>query len=166
MTDFVVQGPYVIDSYQGRGGRHISKEDGRSFFAEHAELAKERGCYIFATRAGRGYTPWYVGRATRSFSQECFHDHKLTKYHECLADMVKCTPVMFFVTVKNTRSQTSNIHIKEVEQFLIQHAVAANPDLTNVQGVKKRWSIAGVVRSGAGRASVPALTLKRALKIT
>jgi hypothetical protein len=54
---------------------------------------------------------------------------------------------------------TQNI-IRELENFLIQTAVAINPDLLNVQGTKAtQWSIHGVVRSAKGAPSQSAIRL-------
>jgi hypothetical protein len=165
MTDFIVRGPYDITPYKGKRGRHIGAIEGRSFFENCDDLGSERGCYIFATRAGRGYTPWYVGKATKSFKQECFAPHKLAKYNECLVDMAKCTPVLFFVVARNARGATGTNHIAEVEDFLIQTAISANPDLLNVKGTRKaEWSIAGVIRS-RGRSSDTAGLFKRMFKM-
>lgn len=165
MTDFIVRGPYEIAAYKGKRGRNISAFEGRSFFDTHEDLASERGCYVFATRAGRGYTPWYVGKATKSFRQECFTPHKLNKYNECLVDIARCTPVLFFVVARNARGVTGSNHIGEVEDFLIQTAISVNPNLLNVKGTRREeWSIAGVIRS-RGRSSETAGLFKRMFKM-
>jgi hypothetical protein len=165
MTDFVVRGPYDITPYKGKRGRHIGTVEGRSFFETCDGLGSERGCYVFATRAGRGYTPWYVGKATKSFKQECFTSHKLTKYNECLVDRVRGTPVLFFVVACKARGITGAKHIKGVEDFLIQTAMAANPDLLNIRGTRKEgWTISGIIRS-RGRSSEVAGSFKRMFKM-
>jgi hypothetical protein len=165
MTDFIVEGPYEIATYKAKQGRRINEEEGRAFFEGCADLAFEKGCFIFATRAGRGYRPWYVGKATKSFRQECFTHHKLNKFNKCLADRVRCTPVLFFVVAKNARGMKGDNHIADVERFLIQNAMAANPDLLNIRGTRAAdWSIAGVFPS-KGRVSAAAGWLKRMLKV-
>lgn len=166
MTEFTIEGPYDVATYKGKGGgRLISSPEGRSFFEEFSGLASQKGCFIFATRAGRGYTPWYVGKATKSFKQECFTHHKLHKYHECLIDMARCTPVLFFVIAQNARGMKGDSHIADVEKFLIQNALAANPDLLNIKGTRSDgWSIAGVVREKRRR-SRASDSLKRMLKM-
>lgn len=166
MTDFTVSGPHNVMTYTGKRGRLIGVQEGRAFFEDWEDLATERGCYVFATRAGRGYTPWYVGKATKSFKQECFSHHKLNKYNECLVDMARCTPVLFFVVARGARGLTGVKHISEVEDFLIQTAVAVNADLLNVRGTRRaEWSISGIIRSRGGRTSEAAGLFKRMFKI-
>lgn len=166
MTEFIIRGPYNITPYKGKRGRRIGAPEGRSFFDScDDDIGSERGCYVFATRAGRGYTPWYVGKATKSFKQECFTPHKLDKYNTCLVDMARCTPVLFFVVAHKARGRTGVNHIAEVEDFLIQTAVAVNPDLLNVKGTRmEEWSISGVIRS-RGRSSEAAASFKRMFKM-
>lgn len=167
MTDFMIRGPFDITTRKGKRGRFIGADEARIFFENCEEcLESERGCYVFATRAGRGYTPWYVGKATKSFKQECFTAHKLHKYHECLVDMARCTPVLFFVVALNARGKTGDRHIRQVEDFIIKQALVANPELLNIKGTRMEgWSISGVVRS-RGRSSFAAGLFKRMFKIT
>jgi hypothetical protein len=165
MTDFTISGPHEITTYKGKQGKDIGQEEGREFFRQHTELALARGCYVFATRAGRGFTPWYVGKATKNFKQECFAHDKLTKYRACLVDLAKCTPVFFFATTRNARGATGIKHIEEVEKFLIEAALMANPAIANIKGTKKpNWTIAGVIRA-RGRLSDAARAFKRAFKM-
>jgi hypothetical protein len=123
-----VSGPLEIPIYEGRAARTITKDNGREFF--------------------------YVGRATRTFRKEAFTPDKLTKYAECLADYQKGTPVMFFVAMPVRRGRANATHISELEDFLIQTAVAVNPELLNIKGTREQeWGIAGVLRGGRGKAS-------------
>lgn len=85
MVEFSVHGPFDIPTYRGRIGRIVRAEEGRSF-DEHSARAWRRGCYVFAMRSGRGITPTYVGKATKSFSQECFTADKLGKCNQTLVD--------------------------------------------------------------------------------
>jgi hypothetical protein len=97
--------------------------------------------YVFSIRAGRGIVPVYVGKATRRFRGEAFADHKRTHYSDALADYVRGTPVMFFVTWPEGRKARPGM-ITDVEDFLIQTGVARNPDLRNIRGRgEKKWSI-------------------------
>lgn len=64
---------------------------------ELERLGDERGCYVFAIRAGRGFTPIYVGKATKSFKQECLNSANKHKFADGLADYKKGTPVLYFV---------------------------------------------------------------------
>ncbi len=108
----------------------------------------------FRACAGRGYCPWYVGKATESFRQECFADHKLNKYNDVLVDGRKGTPVMFFVAPSGTVNVVPVAVCGKVKTFLIQAAYAENPDIKNWQNTKiPTWTIAGVVRPGKGAVS-------------
>src|ERR1700674_4784540 len=45
-----------------------------------------------AAKPGKGLTPGYVGKATKSFRQEAFAHHKLTRYHQFLVEYKRGTP--------------------------------------------------------------------------
>ncbi len=165
-TQFYVEGPLKIPVTKGKVANTITSEDVKAFWAKHPHVVKHRGCYVFAMRAGKGYTPYYVGQATRTFKRELFQPHKLAKYQRALADYHRGTPVLLLVIAPRRKGKANTSHIGQLEDFLIQVAVAANPDLLNIQGTKQeRWSIAGVLRSGQGKASNAATALKRALKL-
>ena len=109
-------------------------------------------------------TPLYVGKATRNFKQEVFTSHKLAKYQQTLADYVKGTPVLFFLSLLASRGAPNRKTIGELEDFLIQTAVSENPDLLNVRNTRRAdWEITGVVRSGVGRPSKAARAFKRCM---
>jgi len=90
MAEFWIQGPI---------------EDRATFWRDNDSVAWEKGCYIFAFRAGRGTKPVYVGKATKSFRQEIFTHHKLSLYHSALADQKRGAPVIFFVCQTTPRNQ-------------------------------------------------------------
>ena len=134
----------------------------------HSELADKRGCYIFAIRASKGFTPIYVGKATRSFKVECFSSHKIAgHYHKALVNSKRGTPVMFFVVLNSTSSELrepAKKAVDSVEKYLIQSALIKNPELSNIKGTKPElWSIDGIVRSSQGSASKASRTFKKAL---
>ena len=59
-TQFEPIGPFEI--LFDKGTRRIEKEHIQSFFAnkeinKKIDLLKTRGCYVFALRAGKGFTP-------------------------------------------------------------------------------------------------------------
>jgi len=71
--------------------RRIEKEHIQSFLEngkiqKKIDLLNTRGGYIFAIRAGKGFTPWYVGQAKKSFKQEIFTPHKKDIYNCVLAN--------------------------------------------------------------------------------
>jgi len=164
-TIFTVQGPHEVPTYRGKAGRTITPEDIQEFWRSHATLASQRGCYVFAIRAGGGFTPGYVGRATKSFRQEVFAPHKLAKYQQFLADYVKGTPVLFFLVAPAKKGKVNSKHIAALEDFLIQRGVAANPELLNVKGTQQeQWAIQGILRSAQGKPTLAAREFKKAMK--
>jgi len=166
VTEFVVSGPHDIPIYKGKAGRVVREEEGRSFFQHHPSLGGKKGCYIFAMRSGGGITPTYVGKATRSFAQECFTAHKLGKCNQTLVDYGKGTLVMFLFECANAKGKPPTNQISLLEDFLIQTALSVNEDLLNVKQTKQAdWSIRGIIRSGSGKPTRAAALAKSMLGI-
>lgn len=166
MAEFQVAGPFVIPFQWKRGGRALGVKEfwGQSRTLE--ELAHKRGCYVFAVRAGKGETPLYVGKATRSFKQECLNAANVSKLLAGLADYAKGTPVLYFVRHPAQRGKTNEKQIGEIENFLIQSASIRNPDLQNIHGREApKWRIRGVVRSGQRKPTRSESTFKRLMGI-
>ncbi|MEN1929812.1 hypothetical protein WCE37_12585 [Luteimonas sp. MJ250] len=153
MSEFIVSGPHVVPVYRGRVSRIVRSEEGDAFFKAHPSLKARNGCYIFAMRSGGGITPIYVGKATKSFDQECFTSHKLGKCNQILADYAKGTLVLFlFESPQGKKAPTYQIDL--LENFLIQSALSVNEDLLNIKKTKQeKWSIRGIIRSSAGKRS-------------
>jgi hypothetical protein len=161
---FSVQGPFPVPVYLGRAAKTITSDNATQFWQRNPALADRRGCYVFGMRTGRSVMPLYVGRATVSFRREVFQPHKLSRYQHGLADYKRGTPVLLFVAAPIRRGATNIGLIKELEAFLIQTAISRNSELLNVQGTKRAdWSIAGVIRSGVGKPSYAASSLKTSL---
>lgn len=168
-TDLHVEGPYDVPYESNKRGKLISLESARSFWSDEAgsRLSKKQGCYIFAMRISRGFTPWYVGRASKGFEQEVFQHHKLTHYNKALFDASRGNPVLFFVTPPGTRRIVPAKELNHMEKELIQFALAKNPDVKNIQNTKNlpKWSIKGVIRSGRGKPSATAAQFKTMMGI-
>ena len=166
-TVFEVFGPRAIPTYRGRAGRTITDDDVRSFWRANADVARMRGCYVFAMRTGSGMKPAYVGKATRAFRREVFQYHKLTRYQQELADCRVGTPILFFVVLPSRRGAPPTRHVTDLERFLIESATAVNPDLLNVRSVPEpAWAIAGVLRRASGKPSAAARSLQALLRLT
>jgi hypothetical protein len=134
----------------------IEAKHGRAFWEKlkDRQIAKKQGCYVFALRAGKGATPWYVGKAGKSFKQECFGFHKLSLYNSALFSGKQGTPVLFFVALPGKKNRVAAKIINQIETYLIQIAKLANPDLLNKKKTKPlRWGIAHVIRGGKGKAT-------------
>lgn len=149
MTQFICHGPYAVPTKKLNAGRVITNSEIKSFWDQYSEIAALKGCYVFGMRAGRGVTPLYVGKATRSFKQEVFTPHKLKNYLMALATYRVGTPILFFVVYPpGRRGVVNERHIGELERFLIQQAFLANPRLMNIKhAAVPNWGIVGVLRS-------------------
>lgn len=161
-----MSGPHVVPVYEGKKGRIVRSVEADAFFAHQVAQSKKRGCYVFAMRSGGGITPTYVGKAVKSFGQECFAPHKLSKCNETLVDYDRGTLVIFFFEAPgNHRAPAKQIAL--LENFLIQTALSVNPSLLNVKGTKQeQWSIRGLVRSTAtGRLTKAAQNARRMLSL-
>ena len=90
-------GPLEVPYTVGVKGTQLVDVGCRSFWDAYPDLADRTGCYVFGIRASRGYRPVYVGKATRTFRQECFTDHKVCHDHRALAETDRGTPIMFLV---------------------------------------------------------------------
>jgi hypothetical protein len=89
MATFRVAGPYKIPFDQKAGGRVLHHKTFWKQSEELRDLSIERGCYVLALRASKGATPLYVGKATKTFKQECFNPSNLHKFYSALAGLSK-----------------------------------------------------------------------------
>ncbi len=159
-TELCVEGPFEI-SYSGSAkSKRINRDGAREFWNDPAKdyLRKKKGCYIFALRAGRGATPYYVGKASKGFKQEVMTSHKIVHYNDALHERGGGTPVMYFVCPLGNKNKVATTDLNHMEKDLIQYAHSKNPNLTNVQNTKNlpEWSIRGVIRSSKGKPSAAA----------
>lgn len=157
-TQLIVHGPFDIpySSQKTGSAKHVGKDEIRAFWdGEASKIAQKQGCYVFALKVGKGFTPWYVGKATKSMKQECFTPGKIQHYNEVLFKGNKGKPVMFFVALPGNRNKVPAKEIGDMERFLIQSSLHKNPKICNVQNTKNipSWSIAGIIRSGKGKTS-------------
>lgn len=165
MASFSVKGPFQIPCTKMKVGRVISPTDISKFWATHPSLSKERGCYLFGFRAAKGSKPIYVGKATKSFKQEVFTDHKLKKYAIGFGGQIRGTPILFFICLNKAMGKVNKTAIDEAESYLIQAGLAANKNLVNDKKTAvESWSIGGIVRY-KGKASKEALALRKCIKL-
>jgi hypothetical protein len=162
-TLFRVSGPHRIPVERGVSGVYIRPRC-PEFWDQAPDLESEKGCYLFAIQAAKGHIPIYVGKATRSFGQECFESHKVAcHYTPALANRRKGTPVLFFLVVAAKRGRVNLRSIRDLELELIRIARQKNPHLSNVQNNKDyTWDIVGVTQ-GRGKASKSASIFKKAI---
>ncbi len=164
MATFAVEGPFRVPVKKQKIGRSITTGEASIFWEENPPLAKVGviGCYVFCFRAGKGFKPVYIGKATKSFKQEVFTDHKRNKYNEALANQAKGTPVLFFVVLEKSKGPVNKKAIDEAESYLIQSGLAANKNLMNDKKTSvEKWSINGIVRSAQGKNTNASTDLKK-----
>jgi hypothetical protein len=144
-------GPFDVGCEKKLKGsvRQINQKHGKIFWdTEASHYATKQGCYVFALRVSKGFNPWYVGKTTKNFKQECFTYHNLQKYNEVLFRGKRGNPVIFLVAHKDKNRVPKRV-IDEMETFLIRYALYANPELKNKAKTKlPNWSIKGVFRGG------------------
>ncbi len=166
MIIFRVIGPLVVHRSRESGGRIITDEDVRAFWKSNEKYADDRGCYVFGRRAGKGYTPGYVGKATKCLKQEIFTNDKLTKYHRFLIKRKKGAPVFFFVLAPIRKGKANLRQIAKVEKYLINLAATANSELINLHYKNsERWGVRGLIRSGKGKVAEGAANFRKMLGI-
>jgi hypothetical protein len=162
-----VYGPFKVPCKKQRFGssKRIERDLIKDFWNElkGQHLPAKQGCYVFALRSGKGYSPWYVGKTARSMEKECFAFHKLEIYNKALFEGIKGTPVLFFITQPGSKIKMSKAIIRDLEPFLIQSAKSQNPNLLNTQQTKNlpKWGIKGVIRGGMGKPSAGSRQLKK-----
>ena len=168
---FTIRGPYKVPCKRLAAARQINAAE---FWEKSGaeELKGKIGCYLYAFRAGTGYTPVYVGKTIVGFGRECFTDGKLKHYNHGLARVKAGTPVLFFVTpswnARPTNNRKSGVGkwIGEMEKHLIELAASANPSgLLNTQHAKQRWRIQGIHRGVGGRGNISSADFRRMLNL-
>lgn len=169
-TDLIVSGPFEVPFVKSEAGiKCIDSAQVKAFWAkaEAAPFQLKQGVYVFATRAGKGYRPIYVGKSTKGFKGECFTPHKLHHYAQALSNGDKGSPVMFFIALPGSPRKVAAKVIREMEDLMIQFAAAKNPKLRNKVGTKAAdWTIKGVVRGGKGKKSKTATAFTTMMGIT
>ncbi|MCX6831927.1 MAG: hypothetical protein NT028_07285 [candidate division Zixibacteria bacterium] len=171
-----VLGPVEIPFTRQTKGLGKRIDDGkRATFWNHylAVTCKDKqGCYVFALRSGKGFTPYYVGKAGKKsggrLGGEVFADHKLRKYNSVLFEGSKGTPVIFFVVPPGSKKIVPNKILGEVEKYLIQAAKYENDQLVNVQHTKNlpKWGIVGVIRGGQGKPAATSMKFSKMMGIS
>ncbi len=166
MNVYTIAGPFDIPVHNGKGAKFIGDDEVERFWDAHSKYRKRRGCYVFGVKPSRGFTPGYVGKASKTFEQEVFTWHKLNHYHGFLADYGKGKPVMFFVLAPQKQGKPNSKQIGQIEKYLIDLAVTANADLRNEKDAKPpSWGIKGVVRGGKGKTSAGTRDFRRMLGV-
>ncbi len=163
---FEVVGPLPISGKAYGPPRTVEPQDAEAFWKKHAHLANRRGCYIIAKRAGKGSTPYYVGKTSRGFAKEALSDRNLVRYVNVMVQETAGTPVLFLLVEPRKRGRSNAKAIAEIEKHLISRAMDANPELMNQSSTKSpAWGIRGLIRSGRGKRSTSAHALRLCLSM-
>jgi hypothetical protein len=161
-TMFQVNGPF--DLPVRKKGFMTPNEVDNFWDNEVKDVADQIGCYVFAVRASRGYTPYYVGQTTKTFRDEALSDRNLQNFVQPVLNERVGTGVLFLLSLPTKKGPKNKKHIKELEIFLIQQAYMVNPDLKNTHGTKlPEWGIRGVYRGGQGNRAEKARDLMTCL---
>ena len=162
---FTVEGPFDVPLAKGGKGRFIEYKC-PTFWENCDKLASQRGCYVFAIRAGRGFRPVYVGKTKRTFREECFAPHKIAQHYTPAIHDSKGSPVMFFLIAERKQGGPNARAISDLEEYLIDMASKKNPELSNIQKKNERkWAIKGLIGGGHAKTSTAATKFKKAIGI-
>lgn len=147
--DFIVSGPHVIPTKSvAKGVKHLdlSRDSVKAFWEKHEKITEMPigaacGCYIYAVRAGKGITPWYVGQSKGRFDKEVFSLDKYKKYKEHFETVGKGTPVLFLIIRQVASERIANVKLSKVdadwiEDYFIRRALDKNPKLLNKMKTK------------------------------
>ena len=90
-TELIVDGPYEIPCNKTGITKYIeTKVHVKQFWEKvKTDIKEKNGCYVFAMKAGKGYSPWWIGKTNKSLQKECFDSHKIPIYI-----MISCKKVI------------------------------------------------------------------------
>lgn len=168
MRRFVVSEMIKLPLNIEKGGRCLNVKGAREILAQHGDFTEAYGCYVFGIRAGRGYKPVYVGKATEKFlGKEALDTDKIRKINQALLKNRKGTLVVAFVVPEKKRGAKPTTLIDEIEYVLIQYAYEKNPQIENKYDIFRcGWCIDGVKNHGPGHPSEDSIEFRRLIGIT
>jgi hypothetical protein len=140
--NFDVAGPFKINRY-GKKSKIINDQSLEEFKGvidslkgRHEGLSDAIGCYVFAIRAGKGYTPYYVGQTCRqSLVKQALNPSNIMKFNK-VCSSGSGNPFLFFIPMltksdRYAKKTKGNKAIKYLERWLIDVAISKNPGLIN-----------------------------------
>ena len=134
-------------------------------------LSDACGCYVFAVRAGKGYTPYYVGRAEKnSILNEFLNPSNIGKYNDVLS-YTKGTPVIFLLPMLTPQDKYRKLATGELkslrflERWLIAQCIEKNPNLVNNKETKflRAIHVKGVLNATQGESNNGSKALAKAI---
>jgi hypothetical protein len=173
---FDIYGPYEVPRHQHGRARIITRNSlrGLAELIDNEDMINGCGCYVFAMRAGRGYTPWYVGQASKMrLLEESMNANNRENYNRILLEQ-NGTPVIFYIPkltngnrfakpTRNVNGQLKSVNF--LEEWLIATALQKNPKLINHQKTHflKNLHVVGLINPRTGENNNTSAELKRAI---
>ncbi len=147
MATFRISDFYEVPVRKEVSARRIDKERIREFWAD-CKLGRRIGMYVFCVKTPRSFMPWYIGKTYASFAGEVFQPHKIEKYNDCLAKIVRGNVGLIFVYKEGT-GRPSDATVIELEREYINKGFQRNERLLNDLGRRKEsFAIEGLGSSG------------------
>jgi hypothetical protein len=131
------------------------------------------GCYVFALRAAKGYTPWYVGQACkRPIIREALNSSNREKYNKILGEH-SGTPLLFLIPMHTPnrrlrRPRKASGRLKALdflERWLIATCIERNSKLANNRETRflRKIHVVGIFNAKQGEAHAAARALSKTL---
>jgi hypothetical protein len=171
-VNFDVAGPFEITRH---GKKRMIIEQSMPDLRPQLEswkpgLSGACGCYVFALKAGRGYTPYYVGQACKtSILREALNPSNREKYNKVCSEG-KGSPVIFFLPKLTPKGRyrkkgRRSAAIDFLERWLIAAAIEKNPGLINNKLTRflRNIHVVGVFNAGKGKRPTASQELRRTL---
>jgi len=170
---FDVAGPFKVRRYGSK--KLITKQSQTDLKLELEKwepgLSRACGCYVFAIRAGKGYTPYYVGQACKlAIPYEALNPSNREKYNQACSEG-KGMPVIFALPMRTPKGKfrrkgTGERTLDFLERWLIAKALAENPDLINNKETRflRQIRVVGILNAKQGEATAASARLHKALR--
>ena len=151
-----VYGEYEIPYESNNQVKRIRRSDKTDFLSymkdEHPGILNKMGIYVFCIRASGGTLPWYVGKTSRSLSDEILDADKLVKYNDILHTRKRGIPCFYFLAPRSPKGKTiSKPHLSSIEQSMIAIAYERNHELANINSTSRSWCIDGIMGGDGGK---------------
>jgi hypothetical protein len=170
---FEPHGPFTLPRVNGGVDRNMKRSFWKSVEESCPSLPSAVGCYIFAIKAAKGFTPWYVGKTEKlSFGSETWQSGKLLLYGEVIRKYDKGKPVLFLLAkltgkgkfTKPIKRRNSG-SISALEEMLIGTCLQRNKELVNKKLVRYRaMHVPGYLNDQQGKRTKRAKDLASLLK--
>ena len=160
--DFDIAGPFALSRHgQKQMITKLSLRDLKTELDDWEEgLSDACGCYVFAIRAGRGYTPYYVGQASkRAVADEALNPSNREKYNEVLGHG-RGRPMLFILPMRTPRGKFRRKRQADgktpamnfLERWLITTAIQRNREIVNNKETKflRGIHVVGLLNSKRG----------------